>query len=401
MKSFNFAFLVMITIACFSFLSCSKPHYYKSNGVSYFEKPDKELSGFIRFKDPDELNYTCTDGVYADATLYIATNSTKGKAPNETSRIAIYAIDTNKSTIIDSLIVNEKDGISGFKPVVVDDSLVFVSLKWKNDKGNLYIIKSDKSLKTYQVYNYEVPGMSVENAVLNGNKLNILMVSDKKESQLIQIDAETMKLMESYILSESPICSYLDNEYAYSVEKMNDSITIKKYSLLKPKTPELKTTLEIVIQSEMNTQERGYKAYVDGDNCYILLRKSRTLSGQGENLFTIVKINMKDKSFVKNSFPGNTFDMLKIDNRCIVFKSEFKQSHEQYVKYLVPSIVEIDESLVAEKVLLTYIPSEWNDAFKILSINNNRVAMIGSYQYFIGKTTQNVFAPFVAFYDLD
>jgi|GEM_PF-3635512 len=393
--------LILLTmISMLSILSCAKPNYYKSNGVYYYEKPQKELAGYIKINTANEITTSISDGIVVDSLLYIATKSNIGIDPNKTSKITLYAIDTNSYVIRDSLIFSEKNGISDLFPTHIGGYLYFISTQWKGDKGSLYILKTDTKLKQAQPYYYDIPGYNIEGTAVVNNTLVVLMKLENKERHIIQIDANSMKEKTSYPISKDALSACFDNEKIYVISRPDSNhINITSRSLANPATIIDTTSFQYQIKTTV-TEHQKYLSYFNGDDGYFIYRKSLLISEKGEGTITVVKFNLKSHQLLSGDFPAYTFDILNIDGTDLLYKTDFKPSYKKRLNYSVPVLSELDKTLKTEKELISFLPSEWNYGFYIVPAGNSRVAMLGVYQTISEKTNVQYNSPFIAFYDL-
>lgn len=392
--------IITVINLCLAALSaCVKPNYYQSNGVHYFEKPERELSGIIRIKDPNELNMLCDDGVVIDSMLFIAPASNQKKGNEVNSRLAVFRINPSTAVIQDSLIVSEKNSISRLCPVESSGNLFLAAIKWSQEIGHLFILKTNTNLSRYETFDYDVTGLTIQQIISRGKYIYLQILSEKQESYLIKVNTETMKVESSTLISPNPIKCYLYNGQVYILEKNSKGIKINQSDIDTPDKITSSKDFAVRIVSNLKENERRYTMYVDKDYAYLLYRKSFTLSEQGEGTFSIVQFNLRDNSFTTSDFKGAQFDLVQFANQLILFKSDYRQSYRNSINYLVPVLSQLSNDLSNETELVAYLPSEYNYAFKLVPVSENKVAMIGSYQFFTKDTKANIFTPFVAFFD--
>lgn len=395
----HIAFMLVIISILLSLSGCAKPNYYQNNGVHYFTKPDRELSAYLPFKANDDDRMMCGDGLLIESTLYLpAWKMQKGGVGNN---VFIYAYDTKKQVLSDSLMLTNPKGLSSVSRIVKADGLYLIGIYTENKVRKLVVIKTDNQLESYKAYPLEVEAVGIKEAAISDNELNILIYAGEYNVKWVKINTGTMQPKEVKTFNSKQLCVDTNDGYLYVASNItkDKTLSIERYRLNKPEADPEVIAFPFKLSGTEPDSTRQIKLKVTQDTALLTYTNQADIDN-GEAVTTLMKLNLKTREYKTIDIPAYTFNVMEDGDSITVFKSVFKPSYKKYVSWQALAISRIDADLTLEKELLCFIPSVWNYAFQAYKLPDNQLAMVGTYQMISKKTQRNSFIPFVGFYRL-
>jgi hypothetical protein len=375
---------------------CSGQKLYTSKGVTYFEKPTKELDTCQKFNlqvNPNATKSSFMPGIpiINNGVVYYPMQSSFVAGAKRSAFSAVYSYDLQTNSLKDSLLLNDATTSMSFKNIAVINDIFIVGIK----DTLLHIIRTDASLKIKNEYPTNIRPHFIVYSGKYEDLLRIVDVGFNGEILMYDFNADDMQLIRKRLLAKNHFRYYQDGENLWFFSDSDINLTAVKINMAAyDPAPVYKTFDYAIPQIE---GKRIYTTKASGDMIYL----AHTIKTD-ENVTTssLLSFNFSDGSKQSKDFTGtDIFDVASLNEKTYIFRAaKFNQQEALIVSELG---ADLQESLP----LLRFYLADSHQAGRIITTQNSRLLLTGNYhQLPVGKkkSDKNVipdnseFKPFLA-----